>query len=194
MKTSIVIILTFACASVFAQGRFMIGADFGGTFTKDHNTLASPGETSVYQTNLLYGFEADYEFDDTYTVRAQFFPNERGGLARLETYDYTYSIGLSHNDFLDIPVTVKYNAIGTNVKGYIYGGPFLSIHTSGVAVFSNPNFGITAGVGAYRPNQILSYFAEAGYAFGLVNLSREPSIRAFSRDIRINAGLLLTLE
>jgi hypothetical protein len=205
MKTCILLILLSLSANAFAQEKLILGFDFGSTFASEHRTYDPNGEKYFYKPAYLLGIEAGYGFNDKLTLRAQFFLDKRIVYSEHNTVTYFHEKNYfdtltetwasdNEAEYLEIPITLKYSFSGERSQGYIFAGPVIAFETG---YFSKKNFGITGGIGFSRSlTHIITFFTEAGYTFGLVDVSNDvwdASYKSFSRDFRINAGLLFNI-
>jgi hypothetical protein len=195
MKTCILLILLLLSANSYAQEKLILGFDFGSNIAGQHNTDMPANARYIYSPASLYGIEAGYSFSEALTLRAQFFYDERN-IKYERQWDYgTTGTNITFEN-IEIPITLKYALFGNRSQGYIFTGPVLNFIKDG-----GTNIGVTTGLGySYALTHIVTFFGEGGYTFGLKNISNlysyvseDYSSKVFSRDFRINAGMLFNI-
>ena len=218
---SFFLLLLFCTSSLYAQEKFLIGLNAG---VNDANQSENHADDYSNYSNIsktpgfLEGFEIDYRANEIFSLRLQFFLEQKHFLQRSQSYGTdTFSsdtTDLSLN-YAEIPFTLRYTFIANSWNVYAFAGPsigfvlnsYRKIHYKGVvdvlpdtgyAEFSHGAYRISmavyggAGV-SYNFSANWRWFVEGGYSLGLV-----PFIPAFENlalhDTRIYTGVLLGIN
>jgi hypothetical protein len=199
MKKYLFAALFFISSVSFAQEKLIVGFDAGSLVAGEHRTFTSSPLGYNPKPDYLFGIEAGYGFSEQFALRMQMFVDQRTlsthrSYSYLDSgygvYTYTESGGAS-NTYLEIPLTAKYNFFSGRSHAYIFAGPVVALPLENGP---RPNFGIVGGAGYSRDlTHIITFFAETGYTVGLANLSSDYPLKIFSRDFRVNAGLLFNI-
>ncbi len=202
MKKYLILFFLVLSSSSFAQDKLILGFDAGSLFAGEHMTNTPSGLQYSYSPDYLFGIEAGYGFSETFGLRMQIFIDQRtitshqtftrfGGDSAL-TQTYTIHNQTS-TQYLEIPITAKYNFFTGRTHGYFFGGPVIAFNIDNDAA-SKTNIGFVGGIGYSRDlTHTITFFAESGFTLGFHNLSGDYWNKTFSRDFRVNAGLLFNI-
>jgi hypothetical protein len=186
--SSLLLIAILYVPRVYAQGKILYGASSGVAFVSVNNVPSQSGLPSYVSgpgIALEIGIDIGYFDWDRLSYSAQVLIDGSAG-------------------FIEIPVVVKYPVMQGSWKGYFFGGPILGLLLGqGSYKFLFPlDIGIYGGVGfTHHLDSDVDFFIEAGYSFGLINLSSPytsyPSFGAnpsyykeYSREFHLYLGIL----
>jgi hypothetical protein len=112
---------------------------------------------------------------------------------------------------VEIPLTLKHSIMsGERMQVYAFAGPVLEILVSGNWALSDTrqfnagifeesqtplNIGMVGGIGlSYMFDPSVLLFLETGYTYGVTNLASTFQPEFYTRDIRVNSGVVLNLR
>jgi hypothetical protein len=187
----------------FAQEKLIFGFDAGSLIAGEHRTDKPVEFSYILKPDYLFGIEAGYGFSDDFALRLQIFIDQRTVSSRQkQTFEYIEEDSVynkqtftseneSSSEYLEIPLTAKYNFFSGRSHGYLFAGPVIAFNTEHTG--AHANFGIVGGAGYSRDlTHIVTFFAETGYTVGLANQG-DTWVKVFTRDFRINTGLLFNI-
>jgi hypothetical protein len=179
--------------------------------------------TSELKTGIVIGAEMNYWFSNNYGICGQLNYTQKGAketslyIGINESFEVTSVINLS---YLQLPVLFKATLTEHIVNPFFIIGPEIGLRLSATesvtgdvvqdtqtdipdSVTSFVNFGILAGAGiSYALNPSMQLYMTAAYNYGLSNLNAhygkseddiEDTQKVFTRDIRINLGIIVAL-
>ncbi len=193
-----------------------IGARLGLGITNEA-TPAYTNFTVGSRAGLLLGGQFDYWFTPMWALSAQILYDQKGdqltGISPDNGYPETDDFTLG---YLEIPILAKVAFGSSAIRPYVFAGPSLGFllgasdhqvqsqlgydQTVDVSSsFNTVDLSLLFGAGvSYQLSSGMQLFGDAGYALGLVNVEN-TAITGYpeslqSRDVRISAGVLFTLQ
>ncbi|HET6400129.1 MAG TPA: porin family protein [Candidatus Kapabacteria bacterium] len=169
------------------------------------------------RAGLLLGGQLDYWFTPMVAISGQVLYDQKGdeldGISPDNGYPETNSFTLG---YLEIPILAKVAFGSSSIRPYVFAGPSIgfllgaSDHQTQTQLgydqtidvssnFSGMDLSLLFGAGvSYQLSSGMQLFGDAGYALGLVNVENTAATGVpeslQSRDVRIAAGVLFTLQ
>jgi hypothetical protein len=211
MKRIQVFSLLLISMSLFSQSQTIIEIK-GGTNIAN---LSDPGNLSpsaVWETRLGFvgDISASYEITPMVEIQTGFRFSQKGTKSE-STMFTTHDVHATlTNNYIEIPVYLKYRIIDFTPQLFVMGGPAYSYLTSSRIESNDPvlgavsfdsksdyktyDFSLDAGLGLRTPiNDNLYFVSSAIYSFGLVKISKAPSNEK-TRDIKLSVGLAYAIK
>jgi opacity protein-like surface antigen len=196
--------------NVNAQTPIAMGILAGANFSTEIFNLQSDTNTSIRPGLLITG-QTDWPFIGFVVLQDRLSYIEKGVVVHRNNL-LSNSTFTTELNYIELSLAPKLKFGLHDFKPYVYVGPRLGLLVSGNEItqtgnmttnedvrsyFNSWDFGLDAGVGISYPVMDGLYFlADAGYGLGLSNLQKnvfQNIDQSFSRDIKIQAGFMLTV-